>query len=181
MVELARRLANVVRPGVVAEADYSRARVRVKYGEEDAALSAWLPFLAARAGGDKTWWAPEIGEQVVILAPSGELHNGFVLGALYSTASPAPSDDPDKEITVFSDGTRVEYDRAAHKLLIEADVEIAGDVTITGDVDISGGAAAGAQVEDGLGTMNGIREIFNGHTHGAAPADSVPGPNERMG
>ena len=116
LVELARRLANVVRPGVVAEADHALARVRVKYGEEAEAVSAWLPWLAGRAGGDLEWWAPEIGEQVLILAPSGELANGIVIAGLYSDARPAPASSSDRHVTRYIDGAEIEYDREAHRL-----------------------------------------------------------------
>ena len=173
IVELARRLANVVRPGVVAEADFPRARVRVKHGEEAEALTDWLPWLTARAGGGGSWWAPEVGEQVVLLSPSGELAQAVVLPALYSDAHPAPSADPDKHLVRYSDGAVVEYDRAAHKLraelpaggsaeinapegvtitgdvMIEGDVTVQGAVDATGDVEADGAVKAGGDVEAG--------------------------------
>lgn len=157
LVELARRLSNVVRPGVVAEADYALARVRVQYGGPGA-VTGWLPWLAARAGGDHSWWAPEIGEQVLILAPSGELSNGIVLAGLYQSNRPAPSDDPDKRLVRYSDGAEIEYDRAAHRLravlpeggaaeITAPDgVTITGDVAITGDVTVTGGLDATGDV-----------------------------------
>ena len=212
LVELARRLANVVRPGVVAEVDFSsaaRARVRIKYGESDfssAAVTDWLPWLAPRAGGDTQWWPPEIGEQVVILAPSGELSNGIVLGSLYSDAHPAPETDPDKHLVRYSDGAEISYDRAAHRLravlpaggaaeitapdgvTITGDVTIDGGVTVTGgvsatgDVEADGNVEAGGQVEDLNGTMTEMRTTYNGHVHGVPPGvvTPPPAPTHRM-
>ena len=104
----------------------------------------------------------------------------MVLGSLYSTMAPAPSDDTDKQVVRYSDGTVVEYDRAAHKLRLDADVEITGDVKFTGNVEITGNVEAGGEVEDGIGTVNEIRGTYNTHTHGAAPGPAVPAPNERM-
>ena len=180
IVELARRLANVVRPGVVTEVDPANAAVKVRYGEDVRAVTAWLPVMQQSAGGDSTWWAPEIGEQVVILAPSGELHDGIVLGAFYTNMSPAPSADPDKHLVRYSDGGEVEYDRAAHRLTFKCDVKIVGNAEIIGNLEVTGDVKAGGQVEDGLGTMNDVRTIYNTHIHGLAPGVVTPPPNERM-
>ena len=167
LIELARRLANVVRPGVVAEADYALARVRVQYGGPGA-VTGWLPWLAGRSGGDREWWAPEIGEQVLILAPSGELSNGIVLAAIYQTSRPAPASSSDVHLVRYSDGAEIEYDRAEHRLravlpeggaaeITAPDgVTIIGDVTVTGDVAVTGGVTATEDIEaDGNVTADG--------------------------
>ncbi|WP_320169951.1 phage baseplate assembly protein V [Maridesulfovibrio sp.] len=112
-VDLSRRLANVIRIGTVAEADYQKARVRVAFGT---AVSDWLPWITFRAGGDHTWWAPEVSEQVVVLSPSGETSGGVVLGSIFSTAHPAPADRPTIQRTVYEDGAVIEYDRENHIL-----------------------------------------------------------------
>lgn len=39
----------------------------------------WLQWLARRAGGVRAWWAPSVGEQVMVLVLSGELNATFVL------------------------------------------------------------------------------------------------------
>ena len=117
IAELARRMANIVRMGVVATVDAERYRVRVRYDTDTAGqpiVSAPIPWVVARAGGDRTWWAPEVGEQVVLLAPSGELTEAIALPALYSTDQPAPSTDVDKAVAGHADGARFEYDRHAH-------------------------------------------------------------------
>lgn len=154
--DLARRLANVVRPGAVAEADYERALVRVQFG---GATTNWLPWLTRRAGADVDWWAPEVGEQVLILAPSGEPENGWVLPAGYSNAAPAPETTPDVERRTYKDGTVDKYDRSANKRTLDLSdstgtVEVTnGKVTITvadgnvsveldGDVTVNAGGNA---------------------------------------
>ena len=84
LVELARRLANVVRPGVVAEADFSRARVRVKYGAPAEAVTDWLPWLAGRAEIEYDREAHRLravlpeGGTAEITAPDGLTINGDV-------------------------------------------------------------------------------------------------------
>lgn len=144
IAELARRLVNVVRIGIVHSADYETARVKVQYDETDAGdpvITGWLPWITTRAGKDRTWWAPDIGEQVVVLSPGGELINGVAMPAIYQQSSAAPATDPNKHVVVYPDGTRSEYDRNAHRL----SVTVAGDVVLNvqGDVD----AAVGGKVD----------------------------------
>ena len=132
LAEHARRLANVIRAGVVAELDTGVQRIRVRYDTDDEGapiLSAWVPWIVMRAGPDSTWWAPEVGEQVVLLSPSGELTQTFALPALYSDTHPAPSDDVDKRVTRHSDGAVFEYDREAHRCSVT--LPAAGELLVT--------------------------------------------------
>lgn len=124
VAELARRLANLIRAGRIAQADYVRARVRVRIGD---LLTGWLPWLTHRAGGDRSWWAPEVGEQVLVLSPDGEPAQGWVLPAGFSDAAPPPANRPEVHCTIYDDGAVIEYDRAAHKLT----AMIPGDVVLT--------------------------------------------------
>lgn len=143
VVELARRLANVIRAGTVAEVDTGDYRVRVRYDTDedgDPILTAPIPWLTGRAGADSTWWAPEVGEQVLLLAPSGELTEAFALPALYSTARPAPSGDADKCIARHADGALFEYDRENHRyrIVLPSDSEVrisAGTIVLAGSAE----------------------------------------------
>lgn len=112
--ELERRVANGVRMGAVVAVDLPNARVRVKSGEIE---TAWLPWCAGRANsGKRNWDAPTVGEQVLMLAPGGDLRQAVVLPGVYQEAAAAPLDNADKDHTVYSDGTVIEYDRALHAL-----------------------------------------------------------------
>lgn len=113
LTDIARRLANVVRVGVISEVDFVAARVTVSIGN---ILTAPLPWLTERAGVDRSWWAPSIGEQVLVLSPSGDLAQGIVLPGIYQTSNPAPATNGDIHRTVYQDGSVVEYDRGAHQL-----------------------------------------------------------------
>ncbi len=155
-----RRIASMIRFGQVKEVDYAKARVRVQIGPM---LTAWLPWITGRAGGDRTWWAPEIGEQVACLAQSGNLAQAVVLGAIYQNAFPAPAESASVHTVVYKDGTVISYDRDAHKLMVDCngDVEItaaqnvtikaaaiavSGPVKIDGAVEITGETKIGANV-----------------------------------
>ena len=176
----------------------------MKYAEPHEALTDWLPWVAPRAGGDASWWAPEVGE----------LAQAVVLAVVYSDAHPAPASSsapsPDKHLTRYADGAVVEYDRAAHKLwaalpaggaveitapegvkvigklTVEGDVESTGNITADGnveadgDMEAGGGVKAGSNVEDRQGTMAAMRTTYNTHTHGVPPGVVTPPPNQRM-
>ena len=159
LAEHDRRIANAVCLGVVSHVNTAKARCRVHVG---GLTTDWLPWLATRAGLDRTWWAPDVGEQCVVLSPSGEMNQGVVLLGLYQDTHPAPSAEQDLQLTEYSDGTKVSYDRAAGLLTVDCVgdivvkaartllVDIVGDVTvksaanllvdIVGDVTVKGAA-----------------------------------------
>jgi phage baseplate assembly protein V len=115
--ELERRLSNTIRPGTVLEADYAKARLRVTMGDN---TSAWLPWLTSRAGEDRTWHAPEVGEQVIVMAPGGELSAGYVMpGGVYKNDYPANADKAEISRTTYKDGAILEYDRENHTHLLQ--------------------------------------------------------------
>jgi phage baseplate assembly protein V len=167
-IELDRRISNLIKFGTVQEADYVNAKVRIKAGD---ILTGWLPWQTQRAGGDITWHAPEIGEQVMVLSPSGELNQGLVLTGLYQALKPPPVATPDKHHTVYNDGAVVEYDRATHHLQAilpdGATVTLTspGGITITGNITLTGTLTASVDViADGISLHN--------HKHGGVTTGS---------
>lgn len=168
VTELDRRISNLIRIGAIDAVDYANARVRVKSGD---ILTGWLPWLTQRAGGDITWHAPEIGEQVMILSPSGELNQGAVLPAIYQNLHPAPATIASKHHSVYSDGAIIEYDREAHHLSAflpeggTVDINAQGGLTITGDIQLTGTLTASVDV-----IANGIS--LHNHKHGQVQSGS---------
>jgi phage baseplate assembly protein V len=82
--------------------------------------SAWLPWLTSRAGEDRTWHAPEVGEQVIVIAPGGELSAGYVMpGGVYKNDYPANGNKAEISRTTYKDGAIIEYDREAHEHLLQ--------------------------------------------------------------
>ena len=169
VTELDRRLSNLIRFGAIAQADYINAKVRVQAGD---ILTGWLPWLTQRAGGDISWHAPEIGEQVIILAPSGELNQAVVLAGLFQTLKAPPVNTPNKHHTIYSDGAVIEYDRAAHHLQAVlpagATVQLTspGGISISGDINLTGTLTASVDV-----VANGIS--LHNHKHGGVQAGSA--------
>lgn len=117
VTELQRRLANVVKAGTVEECDFAKARVRVRFGE---IITAWLPMCGQRAGGVKVWSPLTVGEQVIVLSPSGDLSTGLVMPGTYSDANPSPGDAGDQFRIEFPDGAKLFYDTEGGTLNFES-------------------------------------------------------------
>lgn len=160
IAELNRRLDNLVRMGTVFAVDHSVAKCRVQLG---ALQSAWLPFVAQRAGNTRSWSPPTVGEQVIVLSPTGEPAAGVVLTGVYTAAHDQPSASADKHVVDFPDGARIEYDHVAGHLQVSgiqtATVQAAAHVTVdcpdstfTGNVVVEGTLT----VEDLLTYENGL-------------------------
>ncbi len=170
ITELHRRLANLVMLGKVVEADYGHVipKLKVNIGELQ---TAWLPMLTQRAGNDVSWWPLEVGEQVVVLSPSGDLTQGVVLGAINQKSVPAIADHNSVHRMIYADGAVIEYDRETHQLNAVlpdgATTELVSDggVTIIGDVIVTGNIKATGEVIDHMRSMKADRDIYNSHTH----------------
>ena len=139
--ELERRLARMILPARVVSVDATAARLKAEAGS---LRTGWLPWLAPRAGNDAAWHAPEPGEQVLLIAPSGELARAVAIPAIYQDAHPAPERNPDVRRMRFADGATIAYDRAAHRL--EAILPAGGAAHLV---------APGGLVVDGPMTLNG--------------------------
>lgn len=128
--ELHRRLDNLIRLGTVAEVIGDRARVQT--GDN---LTGLRPWLTHRAGADASWWAPSVGEQVVLLSPGGDLAQALILPALYQSAHAAPSTNPAVHQVTYRDGTQLTVDTNAKTLSIKPagglTIQVQGDVTLT--------------------------------------------------
>lgn len=194
-----RRLDNLVRLGTVHSVDHAAARCRVTSG---GLTTEWLPWLAARAGATRTWDPPTVGEQCLLLCPSGEPAGGFVVPAVYADARPAPSADPDEHLTLYPDGAVIRYNHASGALVasgvqtatLEAAVRVTIDAPathITGTLTVDqlltyGNGITGTGGDNGnhiTGTLthsggslssNGI--VLHTHTHPEHDGGSTGGP-----
>lgn len=110
---LSRMLENLIRFGVIAAVQMEPPRVQVKTGT---LTTAWLPWLALRAGSDREWDPPTEGEQVVLFSPSGQLANGVVITGLPSDHIPSNGNRAGLHRRTYADGTVIEYDSVAHHL-----------------------------------------------------------------
>lgn len=141
--------------------NYRGPLYRVEIGDHK---TYWIPQLERRAGKDQSYWAFEIGEQVLIACPDGDMRQAVVIGALNCNDFRPPIGYDDTTIdkrpwreTVhrvkYQDGTLVEYDREKHRLLVvfpdgskieaqqsggtELNVQCSGSITIESSSQIT--------------------------------------------
>lgn len=122
--EMDRRIGNMVRIGTVAAFDAAQG-VRVDLGE---LITDWLPIGTKRSGKQRSWNPMDIGEQVAIIAPDGEVSQGVVVCSIPQNKHPANGDKQGLWRETFDDGTVIEYDQATGGL--RADVASAGSITL---------------------------------------------------
>lgn len=111
MTEMNRALSNLIRVGNIRAIDAANARVRVAFG---GCVSDWIPWGTSRAGNRRDWTMPNVGEQVIVFAPFGDPTQAVVGQSIFQDDFSAPATTPDKDVTVFPDGTTFEYDSASN-------------------------------------------------------------------
>lgn len=190
MGELDRRQGNMVRFGTVAEIDPATARVKVDLGD---LVTDWVLWGASRAGGDRTWSAPDVGEQVLLVSP-GEPSQGVVVCSLFQDAHPQNGNAGKDWRVTFKDGTVLEFDRdgsvlrvivnAAGSALVQVGstqlqlqngqatlkataITLDGNVAVTGTLSAQGAASMGAGVAV-QGNVTATGSITDGDGDGGA-------------
>ncbi|MEM1000467.1 MAG: phage baseplate assembly protein V [Bacteroidota bacterium] len=142
-------LNNLIIWGKVMKTNYARDSGRVwvslgaHYGEDEIID---LPWLRRRGGKDWEWWAPEVGEQVLILAPGGRVERAVIIGSLPyrgdkltmidqsarkfnrsqgGEAENNPNNESkklleaSKHVIRYEDETQITYDKETHQLKAE--------------------------------------------------------------
>lgn len=182
LAELSRKIENMIRIGTIHDVDHAARRVRVKSGNLH---TEWLKWKCERAGSTRDWNPPTVGEQVMILSPSGELANGIVIPSIYSDAHDSPSGSAAEHVTAYPDGARVSYNHDSGALiasgiktaLVQAseqvtincpETHVTGTLTVDGLLTYKGGMAgsgggAAAAVIDGDVVIGGISFLGHGH------------------
>lgn len=122
--EADRQIANVVQVGTIVSIDNTTATARVKIGDLD---SPPIPVMQLRSGSLKMHWMPSPGEQVTVLAPSGDMARAFVMGALPMTGG-----------AIAPDAGSPTMDLGGGTLRFIGDLFVDGTITVTTDVIADG-------------------------------------------
>ncbi|MFI8380656.1 phage baseplate assembly protein V [Pseudomonas sp. NPDC079086] len=139
---LARLLENLIRFGTIEAVQMQPPRVKVKSGN---IITTWRPWLALRAGDDRDWDPPTLGEQCVLFSPSGNLAQGIVLTGLFSDLITANGDREGLHRRTYRDGAVIEYDSIAKHL--RATLPGTAELTAQGNVSITTQAALSAMAK----------------------------------
>lgn len=89
--------------------------------------SAWVRWHGIAAGKARHWRAPSMGEQGVLLNPSGQAGMGTFVPGLYGNAGPPPDNRDHVEVWRFDDGGSLVYDWKAKTYTITVP---SGQVTV---------------------------------------------------
>lgn len=184
IAELDRRLAAMIQLGTVDEVRPTRPpRCRVRVGDW---VSPWVMWQSMAAGKVRSWRPPSLGEQAVLLCPSGDPAVGVALVGFPSDQhDQSPDDDLDVTSDQWPDGARESYNHETGQWLIElpaharfvirigeAEFELTaagssltgaqhlvnGNQSVSGDQQVAGNIEAGGTIMDGAGNSNN-------HTH----------------
>ncbi len=113
LAELRRRLDNMIRTGVITEVNLSENTCRVQSGDLH---TDFLPWLTPRAGSASLWWAPNVGEQVILYSLGGHTETGFVGPSLFCENNPPASRQAGVLAIQFDDKASLTYDSNAGAL-----------------------------------------------------------------
>ena len=166
--DLLRRLENIVTLGTVHTV--SGALCRVAIGGDANHLTPPIKWLAGRASQTSQWSQLSVGEQVVLLSPSGDIGNAVAVPSLYSSANPAPSASADETVTTMPDGAVFRYNHNTGVLDVllpsgaVSNIDSPGGVNVIGDLGVTGDINASGEISDQKRSMQGDRDIYNSHT-----------------
>jgi phage baseplate assembly protein V len=135
LAETLQEYAVTLHRGLVHEIDPDTHRIKAILPDWDDMVTHWLDIPEKGTQDDKVINTIDKGAQVALLLTAGATE-GVVLGFIYSEEDEPPVTSGDRWHRTFKDGTVLEYDRAAHKLTVDAKGEI--EIEATGPVKIKG-------------------------------------------
>lgn len=147
--------------GHITQVDAAKGVAKVNFPDDDI-VSGWLKMAVANTKDNKVSFPFDEKEHVGCLMDE-EMANGIIICAVYDTANAPAGGNKDKYSVTFKDGTKIEYDRSAHKLT--ADVKGAVDIVATQDVNIKTNtnatveAAATAKIKAPTVTIDGALTV----------------------
>lgn len=152
--EIERRQRNMIRYGKVEEVDAAKGLVRVTDdggGDGQSLTTDWIPW-AETGGGIKTWRPPTKGQRMMLVSPSGNLHDAIAMSASFSNENTQPSAKGDEivetigatKITMRGDSTVIE----SPKIVLKGEVHLGDEggklLHRKGDADSDGDIAVGS-------------------------------------
>ncbi|MGI8465609.1 phage baseplate assembly protein V [Pectobacterium punjabense] len=177
--EFDRLLHNLIRIGTVIDVDHVRHLARVETGGNK---TDWIRWGVARAGDAQTWWPLSAGEQVVMVAPGGDLATAVIVLSLYSSQHSAPSASPKVHTTVYPDGASETYDantstmtvKGVKRVIVEAVESITLDTPkvictqhlSTQTLSVEKGGTMKGNITHTGGKMSSNGVVVDSHDHG---------------
>lgn len=137
----------MIRFGTVSIVNNKRGTVKVTF-EDLEIQSEELIVFQGRTTGTKEYKMPVVGEKgLCLIVDNGD--SGYYLGSGFSVVNPVPEGaDEGKDIKLYKDGTRIEYDEKTSRLYVNCkksieivcpEISIIGDIKIDGNINLTKG------------------------------------------
>lgn len=164
-----RKLHNIATIGTVFAVNPSDQTMRLAVGDNE---TDWLPIPALAAGQVSVWRCPSVGEQFLLVSPSGELANAVPVVSLYSNQMPSPSTNPDEIFVRYNDRDMLKIDTRGSKLHLTIDnTTLDSTVLITGDLQVGGKIHADGDIVAGSISLQNHR---HGGVKGGSDSTGAP-------
>ena len=162
--EQQRRLHNIATIGTVFDVSPDDQTMRLDVGDNQ---TDWLPIPALAAGQVRVWRCPSVGEQFLLVSPSGELANAIPVLSLYSNQHPSPSNDPNEIRVRFNDSDflSIKTDESQLSLKINNVLFDVSETTLTGDLTVNGSVQVDGNIHSNGDTVAGSISLKS-HRHG---------------
>lgn len=160
----------MIKFGTISQIDADKGLVKVDF-PDDGIVSKWIPVLMHGTKANKYFHIYDVGEHVACQMDE-HCENGVVMGAIYSSAEvPGDAKGADVAGVVFSDGTKITYNRNSRVLTIDGPEQInvvcneatitadnlikleAPTIEIVGDIDLDGGFASNGDITTTTGDI----------------------------
>ncbi len=112
-----------LRFGHVTEYDEARHMARVNFPDMGM-VSHWLPVIVPNTLKNHDEFYLDSGEHVACLMQGQGTETGVILGSFYDDKNKPPVADKNIRSVIFSDGSRVSYDRASHIMTLESSGQV---------------------------------------------------------
>lgn len=125
--------------GTIVSVDYATGRAIVDFGEIQTPPLPWLEL----TGHIKTWFPPQIGEQVKVDATNGDYANAIITRGIYFDSNPSIGSDENPKIQIGQTLISINYSTGnieitAPQITINSDLIINGKIDATGDIKSAG-------------------------------------------
>ena len=162
--EQQRRLHNIATIGTVFDVNSDDQTMRLDVGDNQ---TDWLPIPALAAGQVRVWRCPSVGEQFLLVSPSGELANAIPVLSLYSNQHPSPSNDPNEIRVRFNDSDFLSVNTQDSQLILKINDVIfdVNSTTLTGNLVVNGNVQVDGNIHSDGDTVAGSISLQK-HKHG---------------
>ncbi len=169
--EQQRLFHNIATIGTVTAINADNQTMRLAVGDNE---TDWLSIPSLSAGQVRVWRCPSVGEQFLLISPSGDLVNAIPVVSLYSDDNPTPSSDPNEIRIRYNEHDYLSVHATDSKLHVkinditqQAENEILLDTPTTrctGDLKVDGGIHADKEIKSNVEvTAKSVKLTAHGH------------------